>query len=306
MRFPLECFPRGHLPRFQCVDQTAQAAVHRRDGHIVVLGHHLQDLLADGQLAFGLAGNEHRLGEVITVAVRLDDAPLLIHPAKALLQGSRLLPGRRQQTCQQLFQAALADEVAGAVRREAGHSGSFPPGIVLQQKQRLLRQAAHPLQKFPAVHIFQRATQHHDLRVPALFQALQQFFAAAVLAAQDLRTLLRDILVPHPQLMYIIAGQCNAQPGVLPLTAHPPRLPPAAKNTAFPLFLSISYSIPPCLRFASKCVSTFYNSIKQGEKIQSQKSVKKCRNSAFVDAYRRFVNRNNAVWGVSGVFRQRV
>ena len=272
----------------------------------MVLGHPLQDLLADGQLAFGLAGNEHRLGEVITVAVRLDDTPLLIHPAKALLQGSRLLPGRRQQTCQQLFQAALADEVAGAVRREAGHSGSFPPGIVLQQEQRLLRQTAHPLQKFPAVHIFQRAAQHHDLSVPALFQALQQFFAAAVLAAQDLRTLLRDILVPHPQLMYIIAGQCNAQPGVLPLTAHPPRLPPAAKNTALPPFLSISYSIPPCLRFASKCVSTFYNSIKQGEKIQSQKSVKKCRNSASVDAYRRFANRNNAVWGVSGVFRQRV
>lgn len=77
----------------------------------------------------------------------------------------------------------MLDEVAGPVRPRSRNSGFGPVTAVLQQEQRLCAELGHPGEKLHAVHIFQLTAQHHHVHKAPLFEHLQHFFAAAVLAA---------------------------------------------------------------------------------------------------------------------------
>ena len=201
----LEFLPGFGVVFFHPVDQAAHPAVHSGHCGVVFLGHSLQDLLAHGQLPLCAAYDLQRGGQIFTVHIRLQDAPLRIkllaerqHPEDADVRGAAQI----QQQIQQ---------VLPAVRPQKRCRGIAVPVIPLQQQQRAVMQAVEPLEELIPIHILQLARKHHDIHTALLAQLPQQLLAAVETDTADRRILLLQIIFPDADLPLVVAQKRDMQ-----------------------------------------------------------------------------------------------
>ena len=207
----LEFLPGFGVVFFHPVDQAAHPAVHSGHCGVVFLGHSLQDLLAHGQLPLCAAYDLQRGGQIFTVHIRLQDAPLRIkllaerqHPEDADVRGAA-------QIQQQIQQAAALRQVLPAVRPQERCRGIAVPVIPLQQQQRAVMQAVEPLEELIPIHILQLARKHHDIHTALLAQLPQQLLAAVETDTADRRILLLQIIFPDADLPLVVAQKRDMQ-----------------------------------------------------------------------------------------------